>query len=421
MIRGEFTIDSKLERLPYMHWVTVLALFFALAAIWGSTLNSSSLFITPIQESLNATRPEMVMGMTVKGLGNIVGAFLCAYLLRRMPVIKLVRIAGLLLVASIFALVYVQSIAQYYLVLTIQSALTSIGGYIPMSIIIHNWFEKYTSLAIGMAFMGSGFGGMIYNYLGGIWIPSLGWRKTLVFFGILTLAVEIITLFFITRATPYNLNMRPFGAPESWEDEEEEEVFTGMEIKEAFISPRFWIFLLAIFLVTMTTNGLFNNLSPHLIDSGYSLTEAARISSLLMLFLMLGKPFIGFLYEALGLKLASVLSTVFMLLGVVSALFIHSAFFIVTLIIGAGIGFAYSSIAYPAYARHLFGLKNFANFSAFLQITSGAGTLIGPIITSLTYYYTKSYNLYFYISLFYILLALAIWIFVLPKRGREPY
>ena len=404
-----------------MHWVTVLALFFALAAIWGSTLNSSSLFITPIQESLNATRPEMVMGMTVKGLGNIVGAFLCAYLLRRMPVIKLVRIAGLLLVASIFALVYVQSIAQYYLVLTIQSALTSIGGYIPMSIIIHNWFEKYTSLAIGMAFMGSGFGGMIYNYLGGIWIPSLGWRKTLVFFGILTLAVEIITLFFITRATPYNLNMRPFGAPESWEDEEEEEVFTGMEIKEAFISPRFWIFLLAIFLVTMTTNGLFNNLSPHLIDSGYSLTEAARISSLLMLFLMLGKPFIGFLYEALGLKLASVLSTVFMLLGVVSALFIHSAFFIVTLIIGAGIGFAYSSIAYPAYARHLFGLKNFANFSAFLQITSGAGTLIGPIITSLTYYYTKSYNLYFYISLFYILLALAIWIFVLPKRGREPY
>ncbi len=406
-----------------MHWITVLAVFFSLAAMWGATFNSSSLFITPIQESLGATRAEMVVGATVKGLGTIIGSFFCACILKRLQIMRVMWISGFLLVGSIFALSFVQNIPQYYLVLALQTIITSIGGYIPLSMIIQSWFEKRTSVATGMAFMGSGFGGMIYNWLGGIWIPSLGWRQTYMIFALITLGILLIT-FSIIRPTPYHFNLRPLGAEEVYDDANEpaeQESYAGAEISDELKSARFWLFLLAIFLTTMITNVLFNNLSPHVIDSGYSLTEAARISSVMMIFLMLGKPVIGYMFETLGLKGASIVSTISMAVGLISAIFISQGFFVITLIIGSGIGFAYGSVAYPAYSHRLFGQKNFASFSALLQIVSGAGSILSPLITGALYSHTGSYNISFTIALFYCVIAILIWLFALPKRGREPY
>ena len=406
-----------------MHLFTVLAVFFSLAAMWGSTFNSSSLFITPIQDSLGATRAQMVVGVTIKGLGTIIGSFFCAYILKRMQIMRVMRVSGLLLVGSIFALSFVQNIPQYYLVLAFQTIITSIGGYIPLSMIIQRWFEINTSVVMGFAFMGSGFGGMIYNWLGGIWIPDMGWRQTYVIFGIITFAVLFIT-FSILRPTPYHFNLRPLGAEEdddAHHESDTQEASIGANIKDELKSIRFWLFLIAIFLTTMITNVLFNNLSPHVIDFGYSLTQASRISSAMMIFLMLGKPVIGYLFEVLGLKGASIICTLSMAIGLISAIFISQSFFVITLIIASGIGFAYGSVSYPAYSHRLFGPKNYAGFSSLLQIVSGAGSIISPLITGALYSRTGSYIVSFSVALVYCVIAILIWMVALPKRGREPY
>ncbi|NLB08299.1 MAG: MFS transporter [Clostridiales bacterium] len=414
-------IDSKLSKVPHMHWITVLALFFALAAIWGSTGNSAGIFITPIQETLNATRPQMVIATTLKGLGSIGGAFICAFLLKRMPVMQVIRLAALLLTASVFAMSYIHNLIHYYLIVMVQAALTSTGTYIPMSIVVQNWFEKKTSMATGFAFMGSGLGGMVYNYLGGIWIPTVGWRRTLFLFGIITLVSLFLTLFVITRATPYHLNLRPFGASDKFESEQLEKELTGLEVKEAFRSIKFCVFISANFLITLSTNALFNNMSPHLIDIGYSLPQAAQVSAFFMLFLMLGKPVLGYAFEFLGLKIASVISTLAITLALTSAIFADNAYFLLPLTVGSGLGLSFSSIAYPAFSKHLFGQKNYAVFASILQISAGLATLLGPITTSLLYSYSKNYISTFILALIYTALTILIWLFVLPKRGHEPF
>ncbi|MGI6091148.1 MAG: MFS transporter [Saccharofermentanales bacterium] len=414
-------IDNKLRKIPHMHWITVLALFLALAALWGSTANSSGIFITPIQESLNATRPQMVIATTLKGVGNIGGAFLCAFLLKRVPVIQVIRLAAILLTASVFAMSYIQNLFHYYLIVMIQAVLTCIGTYIPMSIVIQNWFEKNTSMAIGVAFMGSGLGGIVYNYLGGIWIPTVGWRRTLFLFGIITLVSLFLTLFVITRATPYHLNLRPFGASDNLESEQLQKELTGMEVKEALRNVRFWFFITAIFLVTLSTNALFNNMSPHLIDLGYSLQQAAQVSAAFMLFLMFGKPVLGYAFEFMGLKIASVISTLAVTLALLSSIFAGNAYFLWPLAIGSGVGLSFSSIAFPAFSKHLFGQKNYASFASILQISAGLATLLGPVLTSLLYNYSKSYISTYVLALIYTILTILIWLFVLPKRGHEPF
>ncbi|HZW97848.1 MAG TPA: MFS transporter [Bacillota bacterium] len=406
-----------------MHWITALAVFFALAVMWGSTLNSASLFITPMQASLGATRAEMVIGVTVKGVGSIIGSFFCANILKRLKVLRVLRIGGLLLVGSVFALSLVQNISQYYLVLAIQSIVISVGGYIPMSIIIQNWFEKKTPVVMGIAFMGSGFGGIIYNWLGGIWIPRLGWRQTYVLFSIITLVVLLITLS-IVRSTPFHFGLRPLGAEEGNEvknESGEQKSLAGAKIKEELKSARFWMLLLAIFLISMGSDALFYNVSPHLIDTGYSLTVAARISSAMMVFLMLGKPIVGYLFEMLGLKLASIISTLLMIIGLISAVFISRSFFIITLVIGAGVGFASLSVSFPTYASKLYGARDYANFSSCLQIANSVGKIVGPLIVGALFSRTGSYTSSFYVALLYNVIVLLIWLFVLPKRGREPY
>lgn len=404
-----------------MHWVTVGAILLGLAAFWGSTYNSYSLFMTPIQESLQVTRAEIVLGLTVRGVGDIVGTYLCSLLLRHLPVMKLIRLNQLFLVASMISLSFVQNLTQYYIVTFIQAALLCIGGYIPLSIVIHNWFRKRSSFAIGIAFTGSGLGGTIFNWLGGIWIPAFGWRYTMLLFGLITLAVSFLTLFLIVRPTPAELGLEPYGATAGANMNEEQLRTEGVEVKDAVRTASFWVFILAIFLMSMSNDTLFSNLPPHLVDVGYPLSEAAKISSAVMIFLTVAKPLMGYLYDVLGLKITSVLSSLCTIVGLFSAIMISNKVFAIPLAVSTGFGLAFSSVAFSIFARSMYGPKNYASFSSYLQMTYGIASIVAPVIISFIYNETQSYVFAFRMLLIFTILAAVAFFFVLPKRGQSPY
>lgn len=418
---GQNSLDKKLSQHLPMHWVTVGAILLGLAAFWGSTYNSYSLFMTPIQESLQVTRAEIVLGLTVRGVGDIVGTYLCSLLLRHLPVMKLIRLNQLFLVASMISLSFVQNLTQYYIVTFIQAALLCIGGYIPLSIVIHNWFRKRSSFAIGIAFTGSGLGGTIFNWLGGIWIPAFGWRYTMLLFGLITLAVSFLTLFLIVRPTPAELGLEPYGATAGANMNEEQLRTEGVEVKDAVRTASFWVFILAIFLMSMSNDTLFSNLPPHLVDVGYPLSEAAKISSAVMIFLTVAKPLMGYLYDVLGLKITSVLSSLCTIVGLFSAIMISNKVFAIPLAVSTGFGLAFSSVAFSIFARSMYGPKNYASFSSYLQMTYGIASIVAPVIISFIYNETQSYVFAFRMLLIFTILAAVAFFFVLPKRGQSPY
>ncbi|HHV42818.1 MAG TPA: MFS transporter [Clostridiaceae bacterium] len=401
------------------HWLTVGAIFFALVAIWGATYYSYSLFVTPIQDTLGVSRAQMVLGVTLKGIGSIIGSFLCSYFLSIVPVIKLVRLTSLLIVANIISLSFVQNLLQYYIVIFLQATLCSIGGYIPLSMIIHNWFKKDSSLAIGIALTGSSFGGVVFNWLGGIWIPALGWRKTMFLYGIITLVNSLITLFLIVKPSPAAVGLEPYGADKLPAQENSEKELAGVEVGAAFRSLRFWLLMIAIFLLSLAVDSVFTNLSPHLIDAGYLLPQAAKISSALMIVLMVGKPITGYLFDLLGLKTTSVVCILGLALGLISAIMINNVIFIVTLILGAGIGLAYSSVAFPIFSQELFGPKNYARFLSYMQISYGVSSIIAPVILSFIYRRTQSFVPAFRIFLALTLLVALIFFLILPAREKS--
>lgn len=414
-------IENRLRQSTHMHWIIVGAVMVTLVAMWGATYNSYSLFVTPVQESLRVSRSDIVLGVTVKGIGSILGSYLCSFLLNKMSVMKLLRLSAFLLVGNIISLSLVQNLLQYYAALFVQAVLTITGGFIPLSVIIHNWFEKRSSLAIGLAFTGTGLGGVIFNWLGGIWIPSMGWRRAMFLFGIINLFVFLITLFLIIRATPYEMGLRPYGASDSPEASEVAAEPQGIEVREALRSARFWIFISAIFLMGIATNSLFNNISPHLIDSGYSLPQAAKITSVLMVFLMIGKALIGYLFDLLGIRRGALLCTLLVSLGIFSAIMVNNRIFVLTLIVGAGIGLSFNSIALPVFSLHLFGQKNYSRFSSLLQIAHGFATILNPIVVSVIYRSSRSYIPAFWIFFTLSCLVAVTWLFILPGQNKEPF
>jgi len=361
----------------------------------------------------------MVLGVTLKGIGSIIGSFLCSYFLSIVPVIKLVRLTSLLIVANIISLSFVQNLLQYYIVIFLQATLCSIGGYIPLSMIIHNWFKKDSSLAIGIALTGSSFGGVVFNWLGGIWIPALGWRKTMFLYGIITLVNSLITLFLIVKPSPAAVGLEPYGADKLPAQENSEKELAGVEVGAAFRSLRFWLLMIAIFLLSLAVDSVFTNLSPHLIDAGYLLPQAAKISSALMIVLMVGKPITGYLFDLLGLKTTSVVCILGLALGLISAIMINNVIFIVTLILGAGIGLAYSSVAFPIFSQELFGPKNYARFLSYMQISYGVSSIIAPVILSFIYRRTQSFVPAFRIFLALTLLVALIFFLILPAREKS--
>jgi MFS family permease len=173
--------------------------------------------------------------------------------------------------------------------------------------------------------------------------------------------------------------------------------------------------------MSLSNDTLFSNLPPHLIDEGYQLTEAAKISSAIMIFLTVGKSLMGYLYDVLGLKITSILSSLCTIVGLFSAIMISNKVFAVPLAVSTGLGLAFSSVAFSILVRSMYGPKNYARFSSYLQITYGIATIIAPVIISFIYNKTHSYVFAFWLLLISTVLAAVAFFFILPKKGQSPY
>ena len=75
---------------------------------------------------------------------------------------------------------------------------------IAFAVIIPRWFEQKRGLAIGLTFMGSGLGGMLFNTLAGDWVVTLGPVQTYQILAAVTGCVLIPLVFFVIRTAPGN-------------------------------------------------------------------------------------------------------------------------------------------------------------------------------------------------------------------------
>jgi sugar phosphate permease len=173
------------------------------------------------------------------------------------------------------------SLYVLYIVFTFGSAGISL---IPISVLLSNWFVEKRGRAIGIAYTGAGFGGLVFTPVAGFLVERLGWRSAYAIGGIAVIAV-IMPVALWLKNRPEDLGLLPDGRDPSLRDSAsaDEDAATGgadasLTLGSAVRTSAFWLVALTWMVTMMSLAAVGLHQVAFLTDVGLP-TESASLAA----------------------------------------------------------------------------------------------------------------------------------------------
>ncbi|WP_458862857.1 MFS transporter [Acidaminobacterium chupaoyuni] len=374
-------------------WYIVAAGFLVFALSMGIVNNCAGVFIKPLCEAFGFPRKAVNLMSTICGACGMLLALFSGRFYRRFDVVKTMRFAAVALAGSYFAYSYCRSLPMFYLVSVIVGFSQALLVTVSMSMLLNNWFHEKRGTAVGIAFMGSGIGGMLFNPLANALIEAMGWQGAYRVLAVLMGALLIPACFLVLRNSPADLGLTPYGAgaqdPLAQTPPAQAEGFTLHELQHTL---HFWLFCLCNFVAIFAMCCLMTQVAPHLSDVGYSPSFAAVMTSLCMGSLALGKVILGRLYDKLGVRAATMFSVIAAFFGFIGMLLVPFKPALGLIVVGSGFGSCFGSVAPPVLTQTLYGKKDYGAILGRLSACGNAAGMLCPVVMGTVYDSFGSYR-----------------------------
>lgn len=397
-------------------WFIVAAGFIIMATAVGIVNNCASLFIKPISGDLGFPRSKINAIFTIRAMVRMVVSLFAGRIFSKFNVKKLMQVSTIVLFISYFLHSLAKSLMMFYLLTIIVNIAASLLTILPLSLIINNWFYEKRGVAIGIAFMGSGIGGMIFNSLVGRWIVSYGWQSSYQILSVILLLAIFPCTFFIIHLRPKDVGLEALGRTTYNSVTDTETESEGMMLSEALRTSKFWIIFTLTTTIALSIDTLMQTIAPHLTDVGYSITFSANIVALSMGSLAIGKLILGHSYDRLGIRLSNIISGIATISGLIGLIYAQYFISLILITVGVGLGCAFGTIANPIITQQIFGAKDYSSIYGVLSAANGLGAMIGPILNGYFFDKTGSYVTFLIISVIIGIISTSMHPFVFPKR-----
>ncbi|MBG0765061.1 MAG: MFS transporter [Tissierellales bacterium] len=400
-------------------WIIVASSFLIMTLGWGIVFNTSSLFIEPVSETLDISRKVMNFTFTLRAIFQLLISLSSVILFKRFKMINVMRFCSVGLGITFFLHSYINSVFLLYLLNSLSTVFVILLSVLPLSAILNNWFHIKRGLVVGISFMGSGIGGLIFNPITGYIIVNYGWRSAYQFLSVVIFAIVVPITFFVLKQKPEDIGENPLGEIDEEESEKSEDKSYGITLSEAMRTFRFWGISVASVLLSIVGISLMLNISPHLTNAGYSVTFAANIVALTMGALAIGKIILGSLFDKLGLRTATSIAVSFLIIGTVGMIYVTNYIALFAVVAGTGLGTAFYTIANPIITTKVYGNKDYSSIYGFLTAVIGLGGIISPLIVGFLYDSSGSYFSSYKLMLVLGIAVLVLYQFVFPKEEEQ--
>jgi len=190
-------------------WKILLACCLMNIAALGQT-NSNGIFYPPICEELGFSLSALTLHTSFCGLTAALCALLAPKIFKKFN-IRLVIGAGLVLYQlSYMAMAFFTEVWQWCAASVVTGFAAALVWYIPVPMLINNWFRKGKKTALSITAVSSGISGIIMNLIFGKTITMFGWRASYLLRGgsCLLLAIPVVL---IVAKNPADLGLAPYG------------------------------------------------------------------------------------------------------------------------------------------------------------------------------------------------------------------
>jgi len=398
-------------------WYVVAAGCVVMSMTMGIISNCFGQFIKPVCADLGFTRQQMSMNQTILSVVSMVFALYLGRIIRKVNLHRFMCFSAALTPALYFCYSFCSTVTQFYAVSVVMSIIYCFVSMMVFTYIVGNWFAKSRGVAIGLMSMGSGLGAMLMNTVIARMILAWGWRTAYQATAVLMFVTVAPSVWFIVREKPESKGLMPYGYDETPAGGAvKAPAYDGYMLSEVIHTKLFWSVFATSVAMVFSIGAFYQTLSPHLSDSGYSVTFAAVMASICMGALAGGKVLLGRLFDRLGTRRAVTLACTCTFIGIMGMIFCRQAPALAAIVLGVGLGSAFGAICLPIICQNVFGMKDYASIYGKLTAATSLGGAFSPIVSGRVYDVTGSYVPIYAVAAVLVVISIFVLRAVLPKQ-----
>jgi MFS family permease len=409
-------LGRRSGRVFYGWWIVAISLI--VDALKHGTFNRGfTIYFLPIQEQLGISRAALSLAET---LGRLVGGIqgpVGGYLTDRFGPRAMTVAGGVISGLGFILLAFTHSYLYFMLVFV---GLLSVGfraGYNNATMpAVNEWFQRKKSLAMSLASIGSGLGGVAITPLIALLVFGFGWRTAALASGVAIVAV-VVPLAFLVRRSPESMGLLPDGdtvppasvtrgagqrggrvavpgaagltevVPLTRRSNPEVE-FTA---REAMRTRSYWLFVVAVGLRNTVHSGVSFHLVPLLVWAGTSQPKAALLVALLSFGTLVSNPIVGWMGDSWSKQRLSAVAMVTGILAMLMLLITGGQLWQLAILV---LLLAFAESANPlawAIVGDFFGRRSYATLRGWQHLPDQLMSMSTPVWMGLIYDRTESY------------------------------
>ncbi len=282
-------------------WFVLAGVIFVIFVTGGSFVSSFGVLLPIITAEFGWSRAVVAgalsAGIMAFGLPSLFYGILVTRLGPRFTIISGSLLAGL----GIAGVYLAQEVWHIYVLFIVAGIGAGMGGYIPSTTLINNWFIKKRSLALGIFAACTGLGGLTFPPLTTALIDAMGWRLTwLALAGLILVFVVLIGGVILVRNRPEDMGLTPDGTPaDSYVGIRAAELppadgdAAAWRITRVLKGPTAWLIGAFAAANAFTMGTIMTHLIAYLQDIGFNAMTAAATLSFMSVFGIIGSLSFG--------------------------------------------------------------------------------------------------------------------------------
>lgn len=370
----------------YLPWIVMSCLGLCSAACYGAAMILFSFFTTGISQELHTSISTLSYYFTIIVLVMAVIMPFLPKILKKLNTKFLYTAISCIVTLIFFLMSTFNNIYMYFISAIILGICVSFLTFVPVGIILDNWFVEKKGLAVGICWGISSVFNFIFAPIFSNLITQLGYRKSFVILAIIVGVISIPSALFGIHFDPEQLGRKPYGYNRKLLNKNNEQACGEISNKDLLHSPAFWI--LGVMIVLLQFPAVFLQLIPTFaVKSGFSLATGGFMVSAAMIADIILNLVIGASFDKIGSEKASLGWFILILISYLSlsvATQIHSTSLAIC---GAAINdtmYVYLGTGITALASSLLGKRAFAKgFSLVSSISFFLGAFGMPVNTGI--------------------------------------